>query len=327
MAARDTDLYQILEYRRAKEMVRQLPTGLLLIFLGLFLYASLDLSRRSGWHYVGIVLCFLFGIGLTAVALWTLFVSPGKPLFVLTPAGIHTRIPWVKEFLVPWHQIRGVETTDIHINRGWIMWLLTSPTSRYNTAYFPKVTVVLVSKAFYDAHIHINSSFLRGPGWTSHFIENGALVQMAIYHAALAVEPKALRAAIEARWHAFRDQTPAVADATAARALKVSLERSTPVIETTVVAMGTRLGKITIWEAIKIAVPLIGIAVVSTNLAGIWQLPGQSTIRESQAKAREERRYWQDAAKRRQEEAKEREREEKERRQSNEELLRRAFGR
>ena len=40
------------------------------------------------------------------------------------------------------------------------------------------------------------------------------------------------------------------------------------------------------WEATKVIVPLIGIAVVFANLIGLWDLPGQSQVREVQTKAR-----------------------------------------
>jgi hypothetical protein len=46
------------------------------------------------------------------------------------------------------------------------------------------------------------------------------------------------------------------------------------------------------WEATKIIVLLIGVAIVLTNLIGLWQLPGQAQELEARAKAREERQYW-----------------------------------
>jgi len=48
------------------------------------------------------------------------------------------------------------------------------------------------------------------------------------------------------------------------------------------------------WEATKIIVLLIGIAIVLTNLTGLWQLPGQAQELETRAKAREERQYWEE---------------------------------
>jgi hypothetical protein len=67
------------------------------------------------------------------------------------------------------------------------------------------------------------------------------------------------------------------------------------------------------WEAVKIVVPLIGIAAVLANLAGLWQLPGQDKERATRAQAREERNYWEEADKRRKEKTRKREAEDRER--------------
>jgi hypothetical protein len=42
-----------------------------------------------------------------------------------------------------------------------------------------------------------------------------------------------------------------------------------------VVAMGDNPRAMSRWEAVKIIVPLIGIAFMLANLVGLWQLPGQ----------------------------------------------------
>ena len=82
------------------------------------------------------------------------------------------------------------------------------------------------------------------------------------------------------------------------------------------------------WEATKIIVPLIGIAVVLANLIGLWDLPGQDKVREVRAKAREEQKYWADLVRRNKEESKRLEAEDKElRRESSSEDMRRMFGR
>ena len=81
------------------------------------------------------------------------------------------------------------------------------------------------------------------------------------------------------------------------------------------------------WEATKVIVLLIGIAIVLTNLIGLWDLPGQEQVLEARAKAREERKYWEEAARRRKEESKRLEAEDKERREEFERDMRRVFGR
>ena len=191
----------------------------------------------------------------------------------------------------------------------------------------------LVSKQFYDSRIFVRSFLLRGPGWKANFIAKDALVQVALHHELVSVEPQPLREALEARWLAFRDQpvptrtsvphVPAAgsnADAPDNVAARVAPKSD-------VVAMGDNPRAMSRWEIVKIIVPLIGIAVVLTNLAGLWEMPGQDKERETRAKAREERKYWEDSARRRKEETRKREAEDKERQRDFDETMRRAFGR
>ena len=105
------DINQTLEYRSATAIVRLLPTGLLLVFLGLLIFALVDLDREP-WTLIGIVLCWVVGGALVGLTLWRRW-NPGKPLFTLSPAGIHYRIPMVKEILIPWQEIQGVDTIDV----------------------------------------------------------------------------------------------------------------------------------------------------------------------------------------------------------------------
>jgi hypothetical protein len=68
---------------------------------------------------------------------------------------------------------------------------------------FTGVTVVLVTQAFYDQHIHVDSWLLRGPNWHNFFIPKGSMMQVAFHHDALAAPAAELRTAIETRWRAF----------------------------------------------------------------------------------------------------------------------------
>jgi hypothetical protein len=92
-------------------------------------------------------------------------------------------------------------------------------------------------------------------------------------------------------------------------------------------AMGDDPKAMSPWEATKVIVPLIGIAIVLSNLVGLWDLPGQDKVRELRAKAHAERKYWDDAARRRKEESRKLEAEDKERREEFERDMRRVFGR
>jgi hypothetical protein len=63
------DINQTLEYRWTTAIVRLLPTGLLLIFLGLCIFALVDLDREP-WTIIGIVLCWMMGAALVGLTLW-----------------------------------------------------------------------------------------------------------------------------------------------------------------------------------------------------------------------------------------------------------------
>ena len=299
------DINQTLEYRSTAAIVRLLPTGLLLIFLGLLLLALVD-SDRKVWALIVIVLCLAVGVALVGLALWRRWNS-GKPLFTLSPAGIHYRVPMVKEVLIPWQEIQGVDTLDIEAGY-WSMRSALSPIPSYNTWVVRDVTVILLPKPFYDRRIFVDSFLLRGPGWNANFIVKGALVQMALHHELVSVEPRRLREAVEARWLAFRDR-PAVAPTSGT------------------VAMGDDPKAMSPWEATKVIVPLIGIAVVLANLIGLWDLPGQDKVREVRAKARAEQKDWADSIKRNREESRKLEAEQKELRRQLDEDMRRMFSR
>jgi hypothetical protein len=333
MNAGGQDVQQTLEYRTATAIVRLLPTGLLLVFLGLLIFALVDPHREGVGTLIGIVLCLVVGSGLIGVALWTRS-SHGKPLFTLSPAGIHYRIPRVKSLLIPWSEIRGVDTVDIETGH-WSFYSYQRGISipDYHVMIYRNVTVVLLSKQFYDSRIFVGSFFLRGSGWKANFISKGQLVQMALHHELVSVEPQALREAVEARWHTFRDQPvsarTSVPDVPAVRSSMGAPDnaavRAAP--KSDAVAMGENPRAMSRWEAVKIIALLIGIVAVLTNLAGLWEVPGQGQEREKRAHTREERKYWEESLKRSKEETKKREAEDKERRREFDETMRRAFGR
>ena len=295
------DLHQTLEYRGATAIVRLLPTGLLLIFLGLVLLVLFDVGRGTAETSFGIVLCLSIGAGVIAVALWTRR-NPGKPLFTLSADGIRYRIPWVKSFLVPWKEVSGVDSIDI---------------AARNRVNFDGVTVVLVSKQFYESRIFVDSFFLRGPGWDATFIPKGPLVQMALHHELVSADARTLREAVEARWLAFRDQP------VAAPAGKGAAAASKPGI----VVMGDSPSRFSGWDTAKIAVLLVGIAAALANLAGLWELPMTVQQHDARARAREDQNYWEETSRRWKEETRQRDAEEKKRRQEIDQELKRAFGR
>lgn len=319
------DVHQALEYRCDTTVVRLLPTGLLLIFLGLVIFVLVDLDREP-WTIIGIVLCWVMGVALVGFTLWRRS-HPGKPIFTLAPEGIHYRIPLVKKFLIPWHEIQGVDTIDIEAGYWSILW--STETFRYTTFVLRDVTVVLLPKPFYDKWIHVDFFFLRGPAWKANFIPRGALVQMALHHEFVSVAPKPLREAVEARWLAFRERPAAALARTSVPSVGpgASASDSNASKTSAVIAMGENPKAMSRWEAAKVIVLLIGIAIVSANLAGLWHLPGQAQVDEARAKARAERHYWEESARKRKEESKRLEAEDKKRQQEFEEHMRRTFGR
>jgi len=241
----------------------------------------------------------------------------------LSPAGIRYRIAGAKEFLIPWREIQGVDTVDVQAGYWSMLW--STRTLRYNTIIFRGVTVVLVPKQFYDSRIHVGSFFLRGPGWKANFIPKGAQVQVALHHELVSVEPRALREAVEARWLAFRDQpappTTTVPRVTVTGRIADNAVQATP--KSDVVVMGESPKSMPKWEAVKIAVLLIGIAAAASNLAGFWELPTSSEEREARAKAREMQQYWKVRSKQMEEESKKLEEEREKTRKEIEETWRR----
>lgn len=310
------DVDRTLEYRSAAVMVRLLPTGLLLIFLGLLILALVvDPDSEDIWTYVGVAICLAVGAALVGFTLWRR-VDSGKPLFTLSPGGIRYRIPLVKEVLIPWHVIEGVDTIDIEGGYWTISWLRQEPTWDYQRLVACNVTAILLPKQFYDQRIFVDSMLLRGPGWKMNFIPKGPQVQMALHHELVSVAPQALREAVEARWLAFRGR-PAAEPARAGVATPTAYP----------VAMGENPRTISHWQAAQIVALLIGIAVVSGNLAGLWQFSEKTPVNDARAKARAEQKYWSESVRRMKEESKKLEAEDKARREEFERDMRRAFGR
>lgn len=191
------DIDRTLAYSGRKMSRKFLWIGLLLLGLGGFL-AYVQPSSFDTKDTLMLAATLVLGAGITLYALVRLL-TPGKPLLTLSPSGLRLRIEWVKEFVIPWREVKGVDTVEI------------SGRVRGTLITFSGVTVVQVSRAFYDRHIHVNSWLLRGPGWDFNFIPKGHMVQVALHHEALPATAAELRDAVEARWHAFRDAPPVAA--------------------------------------------------------------------------------------------------------------------
>lgn len=326
-----SEIDRTLEYRSAAIVVRLLPSGFLLIFLGLLILVLAD--PAPFWTMIPAALCVAFGIFVVALALWKR-VNHGKPLYVLSPDGIEYRIPGIKTLRIPWSEIRGIDTIDVEA-RYWSFWdfqygFQIIPNRKVVT--YPNVTVVQVSREFYDRRMTVPRLLLIGPGWRANFIPKDALVQVALHHDLVSVEPRPLCEAIEARWIAFRDRPgkPSVPGVTmgqgrATVAAKPAVARAASA--STVVAMGENPQTVSRWRVMASAVLLVGIAILLANLAGLWDLPGQDKVREVRVKERARQKDWADTFKRSREDSKKLEAEQKQLRQELDADLRRVFGR
>lgn len=262
-----SDLRQILEYRADQGILSLLPWALVLLLMGLvmFVYADRGVAKDT---LAGIIL-MTAGLAGTAFVLFRR-AHPGKPLLVLSPQGLSLRIGSAKQVFIPWHDVQGVDTIDF----AFWSWATRVP---YRIR-FRDCTAVLVSRAFYDAHIHIASAFMRGPTWAALFRpRDDGRMQIALHHEQFSVSSKGLRDAIEARWLAFRDAavqpSSAVPSGPRVRVPAHSVLVTSP------------------WSFIKIAVPLAGIVVLGANALGTWETTGQQQARlEREEQARERKR-------------------------------------
>jgi hypothetical protein len=168
----------------------QLLAGGLFLFVFGVVFAYVQPSDFTLYDWAMTVFSIVGGAFACIYELVRLLLPP-KPLVVLSPQGLRMRIEWVKEFLIPWREVRGVDTIDVTARFG------------REVMFVPGVTVVLVSKAFYDRYIYVGSWILRGPGWDSNFVPKGDMVQVALHHLLLDASAAELRLGVELRWRAF----------------------------------------------------------------------------------------------------------------------------
>jgi hypothetical protein len=312
------DVHTTLEYRMDAEFAGWLPLGVLAIFCGLFIFAieqpGLPSSGKVMFAAAAGIAC---GLIITVLALWRRF-RPGRPLYVLSPDGIHIRWPLIKEILVPWREIKGVDTIDIPLRHWfWRSYLGTTSVG---------ATVFVVSNEFYDANNHLDSFILRGPGWLNTFVVRGDLVQCALHPQPVWADPRLLRKAVEERWLAFRDRpaTPlkprtASVPSVIAGALKRKPRDDAAATAPRVMMASIKPRRFSTWEWVKIALPAIGIVIAGSNLLGLWRTDAQTAAYERRKAAAQERARY------------ERERKEfndmmEKRRKEHDELMRRTFG-
>ena len=117
--------------------------------------------------------------------------EPGSALIELLPQGIIFRVT-SEDFIVPWNEVEGVDTIGIHWDFG------------RRSEFYPGVTVILVSKFFYDRVVHEKSFIKRGPGWGAWFVpKDETTMQLALHHEVIPASAEEIRRQVEARWQAF----------------------------------------------------------------------------------------------------------------------------
>lgn len=264
------DIFQTVEYSRDKWTMNKVPLALLLCLAGLvfviyadprppdsrsvFLFAFHIIDGLIGPSYsrdpgmpgnvFGRAL-ILGAVGWIGFALYRHF-RPARPILMLSPAGLSFHVSWLKDLLIPWHEIRGVDGLEITGAHG--------PPNR-----FPETTVVLVSKEFYEQHILPKRSFLSGRFWKHTFLPKGASMQMVLPHWWFSIDSKDIREPLEARWKAFRSEPPSDAGA---------IPRAPTVEGRQVYGAWSIDGSV--WQTTALLVPLIGIVIILVDSTGIW---------------------------------------------------------
>jgi hypothetical protein len=191
------DVHQTKTYGREKVARHALILAAALVIVGVIgISTSPASSPKTQFAWV----IAIAGLAWGAFELIGRTIVPGKPLLLLTPEGITLRT--VGEVFIPWDEIHGVDSTDLKTWPG-------------RTAPFPvtfdNLTVVQISRDFYDRSIIPCATPLPSSAWDHTFLLKGSSVQVAFHHDVLPVEPDALRREIAARWYAFRKSQPAAA--------------------------------------------------------------------------------------------------------------------
>jgi hypothetical protein len=182
------------------------------------------------------------GAGYIAYAIFR-HMRPGRPILMLTPAGIAFHRPWLSDIFIPWADVQAVGPLEA-----------VGPSGLVSTN--PNAIAVTVTNDFYARHIAPKRSFLAPPGSEWMFQPKGAMMQMVLTSGEVSVAPEDYRVPLEARWHAFRDRPTSVPQAGRADAPHITYGRwsfdGSP------------------WQTIMFLAPLIGLAAVVLHANGLW---------------------------------------------------------
>ncbi len=184
------DVNQRLVWSRVKLHRARLIIAMIGLVAGVVILALGDKPRDAVIGWATIVVCLPWSF---YEIYWVM--KPGTALIELLPQGIIFR-QTSEHFIVPWTEIHGVDTIDIH----------TSMRGKHIT--FHNVTVVAVSQLFYDRVVHVDSFIMRGPGWDANFIPKDGKMLLALHHEILPVTADTVRREVEERWKVFGKKPP-----------------------------------------------------------------------------------------------------------------------
>lgn len=356
MTAAATDLPQPAQYSRDRQTIDRLPIAIFLCFLGLALLIYGDPPRPGQLKFIALAFLALIvvaacasflltyalhwmspvaGLGLVLVVVaaiimtfgipsrrspsgpnetalagwlcvtigvtWLTFVVtrlffPARPWLAFSRDGITYRHGGSAEMVIPWHEVEAI-TSRFELDSPHAYW---------------DVTTILISQDFYDRIILPKYTVLQAPGWDTTFRAKGPQMQMALNHHHFLVDAKDIHEPLQAWWTASRDQPrPSVPSV---RSAPVAKPADAPHV------YGRWSGHLTRWQAVKFALPAIGLLAVVTNATGLWDTAFLRGMREDRAAklkryedaAAEQIRY-RDMMRQSNEAARERERESRER--------------
>lgn len=153
-------------------------------------------------HWWGLMLAIaalVAGLALTTWG-WRRLKHPRNPIYILSTAGIFIHIAGARDIMVPWSEVRDVVTGDIGVT--------TNGVPLRALGKYTDLTLIVVSQCFYDREIHMDSLYLRGPGWSNVFVPRNGQVAIALHHEYLGTDRAKLRQAVESRWRAAGRRDP-----------------------------------------------------------------------------------------------------------------------
>jgi hypothetical protein len=274
-----TDVHRTLEYDHLHSVaINMLPIGLVVCLFGLYMLTPLDgaeIREPRAWLAVGLG-AFIALFSLAA------FRRPNKPSLSLSVDGIAY---WpITEQPIPWSEVQRVETEKY------------VPSREFFSHTF---AVIVVSKEFYE---RINGSYFG----LSNYVDEGPLVRIRILHHHLSgVSLGELYEAIVLRWQVFGNPPqdavpPARRTSPFARARAAAAARAAAYADIAALRpLRPSVSPLRFWLSL---LPVLGIAVLLANHAGLWSTQAQRDARHAAEldaqKWAEMRRFGEEASKR-----------------------------